>query len=714
MSWILSYLLILLVPLGISLGVYASTLAVYTDEIDRSNAASLLQLRQSLDSYLQELEKLRLQIELNGSLAELIYARSPGDLTKNYAAMARVLEMNQSFRDLSLSNGFVKRILIVFRGIDQVWFDNGLYPRRDLVKRLFPEGSVDADAWLAPVTGVAVRSYGTLAYEEVRGQRTDGLALVHSIPFLDPDPAANIVIYIDETKFIQAAELARRSDGTIVSIADSSGRVLYSTDPTAPGLPADVVDRLGTEADQAPLTFRSEGRSEVISYIHSQVNDWTYLVTMPEALYTQRLDFLKTLIGIAVVLCLVLGAAAVVLLANRNYLPLQEVLGLVAPQRRQSVPGNEYEVISRSLALLRSQDEAVRGQFLLHLLKGRIPASEAEVQAETLGIVFRPNDMVVVLVHFEDGADPPSRIGDLFQGILGAEGAVWATESEGMPVLLVSPPPAEGGWVEPLRTSVRDLQETLRAVHGVECSLAVGGAHPLGDVALAFREALDTLEQRFFAGHGLILFHQDQAAPSPGLTGYAYSFETETKLSNLIGAGDAEGAWALVDELISRLSRSQIDAKLARCLLYDVVGTILKTLIVEGVGEAVVGTGAGGREGVIDRLMDFGSLDELKRRLKDLVVRACEGIRSRRKDRGVDQLVLRIQQEIEDVYQDPNLSLTLLAGKIGMNPKYLASLYKVHAGESMVDTIQKTRIRHAKASLANPRNTLAAVARKAG
>lgn len=77
-------------------------------------------------------------------------------------------------------------------------------------------------------------------------------------------------------------------------------------------------------------------------------------------------------------------------------------------------------------------------------------------------------------------------------------------------------------------------------------------------------------------------------------------------------------------------------------------------------------------------------------------------------------LIQNAKQYIEENYDNPDLSLNLVAGHIFINPTYLSALFKKEAGLSFVDFITQTRIENAKILLTQENTKSYEVAQKVG
>lgn len=80
-TWLISYITVLLVPVLINGVIYMVTWNVVETEVNRSNEAVIKQMEQAIDNHLKGIERLSVEMALNKRLAGFIHAGSP--LTDN-------------------------------------------------------------------------------------------------------------------------------------------------------------------------------------------------------------------------------------------------------------------------------------------------------------------------------------------------------------------------------------------------------------------------------------------------------------------------------------------------------------------------------------------------------------------------------------------------------------------------------------------------------
>jgi YesN/AraC family two-component response regulator len=249
------------------------------------------------------------------------------------------------------------------------------------------------------------------------------------------------------------------------------------------------------------------------------------------------------------------------------------------------------------------------------------------------------------------------------------------------------------------------VQEKFR----MRFTAAVGGVvGSIEGIPHSYSQALEALEHKFVMGGGKVILFDDLESSSHS---YFYPIEIEQQLINSIKIGDYTGSQSICNKIFERnLSSSTLSVQMVKCLMFDMISTVVKTL-------DELGLSAEGRflEQVnpVGRLVNCEDVFEMKEQMSDILRQVCSYVERKKKSHntGLKDIV---EAYVRNNYADYNLSISLIAGELNMNASYLSRFYKEQAGESLVDYINKTRIGAAKSLMANPDLTLSDIAGSVG
>jgi YesN/AraC family two-component response regulator len=742
-SWLVSYILILLIPIMISGLVYLKSVALFKNEIINNNRVMLTQLQQAFDGQLQDVKRLALQIAMNPKLRFLLTAKNAEALYSSYNAVSNVLEMNSDFNLYATANGNIQSFYIVFNNKDMVWAESAIFSKAEFFRDLVSDSQITYGQWLKIVEREYVGSYIPLRLFHMKGQPHKSITFIQSIPIGGMVHQANLVVLMDGTSLNQAIENINRLQKGSVYIVDRENQILFTNFGKQGTLP--MVRYKQMARNVGLLNSWDNGKKVVISYISSHEADWKYVFVIPTFLFEEKLENLKNITLFGLLFCLIIGGCFVIWLVNQNYNPLYQVLRFLRNIKLVSNTNeiNEYKLIQNSIyqvyqenevinRRLQQQNETMRAHFLLRLLQGR-PGS-APLTAEILEnyqINLISDRFVVFLFYIEDYhpvirgvtenetetqlQQTQQALGKLVQEQMEAVGPVFPMEYNQMIACIVNIRPGlEIDWEGLTGDMLLKTQQMMEERLNLSCSIAISGLHEtLAGIAPAYQEAMDALEYRLLDVKGQSLFFYSRVQQTfGGKYNYFYTMEMEQKLTNSIKVGNLQQAMNLVTTLFSNFTSGKVEIKLAKCMMFDIISTIIKALNSEGIlMECQLVTAMNPME----HLLKCKNSNEIKREIELILQDVCVLINERKKTCGKnDHLVVKVEELLQDRYSDVNMSLTQLAADLQMNPKYLSSLYKEATGVSIVDLLNRIRVVNAKKLLLQTELSIAEVASRVG
>lgn len=738
LSWIASYVLILLIPNVFSVLVYLQSGRVIEEEINRSNMALLKQVEQAMDSQLRELERLSMQIALNSRVAAMAQASGRLSPEQKYA-MAEILS---EFKLYLTMNGFIDGFYVYFAGLRSVLTTSTFFDDAPLFFREQHESSrLTYPQWLALMEAPQVGEYAALTRKTTAGNEAATIAFLRSIPLTDMrQTSAKLVMLFDVSRFQEAIAAVQGTDRGTVLIVDEEGRLIASTRPFDDAR-AGQLSRQLTEAGGIAVTELG-GEPVALSYVSSNIAQWKYVSIVPTAVFLEKAKYVRNLTAFSLLVCTLIGVAAAIFFARRNYNPVRELLRLLAgtTSAAASQGDDEYAYIKAAIystlderdrihRKLERQNALLRSNFLIRLMKGRLehgfPIEEA-LSAHKLH--FDAERYAVVLCFIEDYAflfrDAPEEdeekklrfvhliIQNIMEELIGERYRCYSAEADGLIACLVGlEPDGDGGQAAALTEPVKRAQSFIREKFHIDFTVAISGAHPdSGGIAEAYQEALEALEySRVFGGDGLIAYEQVKKPETE--RAYYYPLDKERQLINCLLIGDADKARQAIDDMLdANLEARRMPVEAAKCLLFELIGTMLK---------AADELNTGGQEAsaralqLVPRVAQNATATELKREITSIAELICAQAAGRREGRGSglkDEALACIGQQ----YADVNLSVASLAETLGVSAGHLSRTFKEQTGESVLEAINRIRLEKARELLKETGLSILETAEKVG
>ncbi len=171
----------------------------------------------------------------------------------------------------------------------------------------------------------------------------------------------------------------------------------------------------------------------------------------------------------------------------------------------------------------------------------------------------------------------------------------------------------------------------------------------------------------------------------------------------VIKAGDADAAAEILSQVFAENSRSgrRLSPLAAQCLVWDLVGTMMKAL-------AEVSEGDESFTALFTPISALAQNPQWDARsgLLALVRAACAHAQSlslrhqsQLKSSANHQFIQKVSGFLRAQFRDPSLDLTKIADAHGLTPAYLSRLFRENAEEGILDHLHRLRIEHAKTLL---------------
>ncbi len=358
---------------------------------------------------------------------------------------------------------------------------------------------------------------------------------------------------------------------------------------------------------------------------------------------------------------------------------------------------------------LEQQQEAVRENFLIRLMRGRLRDIPTVYEsAGSLGIDLRASGLQVLLFVIEDSDtasqdDNMDAVYSMLRGTIEAmvrEAFVGhLVEIDGMMACLIMPLTSErldSEWSEQeIARIARLTQQIVRDQTGFSLGVSVSRVNRgISGVEQAFSESLEIYQYAQLIGDTNAAIFYDRMQPIHLFDrGDYFFFEKERQFINCIASEDYRSASIVFNEILeSDYIRNATSLKLASCRLFGLVNSMMNAM-----GEMRLTMDAD----FFDKLdpsgilLNCNSIPELKQQGKAIFDKINYYTESQKKHSPYDKM-LRIVDYLKETYSNPDLSVSLIAEHFDMHPSYLSRTFKKLMGIGLADYLQRLRIKEAK------------------
>ncbi|WP_212983972.1 helix-turn-helix domain-containing protein [Paenibacillus cineris] len=734
-TWLISYITVLMVPILISIVLYFITYQQVKTETNRSNALLLEQMEMSIDSKLKGLEQLSLEIALNRNISSFSSVDPPLSDAQYYD----LFQISESLRTYKNANDYIEQIYVMYTNSDTVISTYDHMNRQGLFQKLRQQDDTSFEQWNSLFERKYVNGYTPMTFWD-GGTSTPVVVFARSLVFNTPgQPPAIVLFVMKDSKLIESAP--RHPDARMFILDTESRYIAAQTDPGL--LPQHL--SYGELRDQQGIVYKDvQEQQAAVSYITSKITGWKYVSVLPASLFNEKMQYMRKLIWISIGMCFLVGGVICVLFLRKNYMPIQVMLQSLSHKFGLRFDGgsSEYSFLQGAIqhyftekedmrARLDQHRNTIRAHLIRRLLKGSIEKEALLHESLAAHHIEFSSDRFVVILMSVDGFGKFEQYGQnglsdqkeqmlhfILTNVLvdaaADDAAIYTTEMNDVLACIVNFHKSDSEERERLtlhRISAQ-VREFMQEQMQVELTIAVGEVYSdIYGIAQSYHEALDALEYRIVLGSGQFIRYRDTQLNQAPPHHYYFPLSVEQQLIYVVKSGNYAKAEALIEDIFQKnFTGHPVSVPLAKCLMYNMASTMLNTV------DEVSVTGKRSLEAHlldVEPLLSCEHVPQMKEQLKVKLSQVCSWIQAEKRDHH-RYLIEDVQRYIENHLHDPNLNISMIGDVFRMTPSYISRLYKDHTGEALLDTINRSRLAEAKNLLKHNKLTVNEVAGRVG
>lgn len=698
-SWLKSYLLLLLIPLMLIVGSYVMFSHTMEDMIVQHWDETLQTVRSELDAEFTDLERLTTYCSLDEYVHA--YARMDGLEAIQQAPdrIQRIRGLNKSLFYYTVGMDFASAHYFYFHHSGLMYTGGTFFTTED-IHRLPRNAAV---SYALRHTGNA--SSGYIGYFQPEASAPFSVFRFATLYSTNAAYTCTVLTELDaEAVNSKMTQYAAMFSGWM-GLMDDSGRFLFSGGSEECRIQPGEADFLGSAAESARL----DGRA--VFTLPAAQSGLYYVFAMSDVTLNAQLRYFYIIMGVGMVLMVLFSALAISRQIKRNYQPIH-TLATTIISTSGSVPKAsmfDYPYLTASLQESAQQKQIMKQtlteQFLRQMIRHR--SEEIEISEQDMSLLEEslPCEYYLVLClplhdrdwasvyHMEDGRPSADALRRALLEPL-AEQLEDGCAVTGLPVedyyaILFSCDPAmarikaESSFHRFIRLQEQQDKPLILAASRLHDS-------PL-DLHQAYREATAAMRMNFSREQMPVVFFDD--LPPQQTTTYPLAVDERQQLANLMSMGRGEEALALLRGLRQQV-RGEGGVELM-CWL-DNIHTISHVLMNGNLQSRLEEETYQGYIRQLDMLASSATRSFRRRdeAMDSFVFSLCRDIAAVSADSGSDRSALA--QSIDEIVQqrlsDENLSISMIAEEIGLNPKYMAMQYKEITGVSLLYSIHQQRI----------------------
>ena len=708
--WLVSYILILFMPILFSFVSYYYVENRLSDKINEINTNTLKSSQNFMDNILGAIITATASLSSSEEISELARQATPPSVQQRY----ELTRSNYVWSAHSVFETYITNKFIYFPDTDNIYTGKTITPSHyHYLSRYVNETEMTEEIWKNNVLLKSVPNF-------ISVPSTSGTRVFYIFPtykYNQKEVLFNTIVELDFTRLIADMPADKKgtffmysSDGTLLTTSDADSRY------------AQAVKSI-YESDSIVNTYTSDTDSLIILKTMSSVSNWIYGSVVPEKEYWSDLSHARSIMLTLSIMCVLLGIMIIMYFMKRNNKPLENIIRTLSPNADESYPDAiEYinNLISKTLTekgsyegRLFKQNDKLKENILSNILHGvKNDKFTFEEQLTMVGIDMKDNLFSTVALYPEDLSDMFA--GDdynatenekqklaqfIISNILGeAINEKFTAETVSMSNFTVA-------IINFSDTDAPDFKETVNSIltdcfaiiekeFGFKTIGAISNHHiSLSHLNDAYNESVLAMEYAISAKCNILSYNDINSVSK---FKKPYSMENEEQIIEALNEKDYKKSKKLIENQIYKFQLNKnASTEVARAFACDLLSTFFKHVISNNDDKS--------RQFIanveMNSIMSEGNtVSNIMLRTITIIDTYLESFRDETEDDSNDRsnFYHRIKEYIDTNYSNPDLSVTELSAIFKTNSSYLSSQFKKEFDIGLLDYITTVRIDAAK------------------
>ena len=748
-TWMISYLVVLIVPLLISQMFYYQSV-----RLAEENASEVCDI--ALEQTLRTLEQALIEVRAAGR--ELLTSEEAVSLqymdSLNAAGRLRVAELNKSFqRKLNYSN-CMDKLLMIFTRSGVAASSEGFYTSEAVLsQQLSTEWGLDYDQVMEAATSsgdfhLILTPTGGDGY-----QVADEANVVMDVDADGVLPGVILVVRLNMPNLsdILAGE-GGESQPVVWAMSDDGQLVIPSGIDNS--WMQQLVEQTGPYLTERNPRDAIAAESLIVGSLRSELTGWQLVSATPTAFYSDKLSVIQLWYLIYLVACLGVGGIISFVFTRKNFSPLRRLASLLHEEKGGTEEGIEFQALEDGVCKLLEKErdyereiekrrKSLRSTSLVQIMKGIVYSGEAfRGVCRDYGMTFDGDGFSVVGIDirdysnlfFDGKATQDEKTRELAEYVVisvteemireSYTAYLSVSENRLYGVISVSAGQTEEEYQEKLCGICRRAETFIRERLGIRLQYYITGLYriqPDGDAdenaALAIHQAYEEAQWGLEQVIGFEVTDPVTMRRTLPHTrteqGYDFSGRSLRRRQYVaaVGAGDFEEADKLYLQLredgIYQFEHSFSSVRAQTLMLFELLVTSHLSTHQITEQEQLLSKLSGG----INKARDLRQLQQAIRRAEETIY----ALRHPQDAVEEEPYSVRVGRYIEAHYMDPGLSVASIAEHFQISQSYLLRAFKKDgSGCSVSDYIHRRRVDEAKILLKSTDKTVGEIAAAVG
>ena len=679
---LLSYLGILIIPILVALGIYGRAWQVIRTQTARINENLLYMVQKEIDSEIKNIHKIESRLALDNMIQNLSKKREGHFDLKDQQSL---YYLYTDLRMIDVAESFLNHIFVYFPGTEKISSSLGNMDMSLYYNLYYEDESMSLDQFREYMTS---RRYNDiLEIKDSSGQEL----LIFTMSTLNANTGespATIGIVVDESQFRQKLLFGKWDEQVHIRIANSGNKTIC----------------LDSKSDMLPELAKQD--SYIITGIDSDETDWRFEAVVPNAVIDKEAHEIQIWSVLGLFICIISGFGIASYLAKKSYNPLKMLMENFARHDNSKIMEgeNEYQWLNRKMEtffkehidtqrLLKNSRKTLKTYYLSRLMMEHCEKNPQEQS----GIHLYSEYFAVVLFKPEpQGELTAERMGEeaqtlrkfitanVFEEISQQYFEIEMTEMGEQEAAIVGMKESSDQNMEQLQECIENLQQITEESFSFTCIALMGMASEgIGGIHESYIQAQGMEEYVSLLDTSIIRYDKVKDLRFT----YEYPEEMEQKIILAMKAGDEKTAGQCMMQVFDRNLSGKVKANTYQCLIFDMIGTLLKGASTGGYNHAYQEISS------LEQISVKTPAERARECFLDCLEQICMKIRQIHSKASDDHVFSKkVEEYVTANFTDPDLNISITSQHFKMTPSYLSSLYKKQTGKSLLEFINNVRM----------------------
>ena len=701
-KWVISYLVVFLMPLLVGIIVGALMYNGFKEQVDERNGIVLNSVCTSVDSHLKTVADASASLYSNSEVNKICREFSK---PLSESEIEEIDEFSRSISDVrgyEIIEEYSDTYFLYFSDIDYIVTEGYAQNESEYYKKHINTKKYSYDEWKKLIT----KDYNNSFFNGNLFSDKKDLYFVRTVRILPEEGRfVNAIYKINTEKILQDIKnlyLYEYGTFTITNLSDDHFMTLYGE-------------------NNMSEDYEKNGRMLTMERT-SAVTQWKYNYTLPADKAYGSMHQIFVIMLILYALCLVAGVWIIRHFIRRNYQPIDKLMTLFPEDNNPK--DNEFsylnekitESLSKNFVLnqeIDSQSKMIREHLISEMLLGNPPVGKRS-RAELENLEFNlETDAFLVMIYSlgsKDDADLSIKqfaLCNVTDELLGNEEYRYTSTKKDADVIYIIRIDSDAA-VQKTREVAKFLLDFSRKELEFEFYSAMGGVKKgLKSIGESYNEAKRAIEYAI-AEENMELAEYSNVSESLK-DGYFYSVELESRLVNLLKANEQKKMTELLKAIFKKNIGDEVSLDSIRYLTVELFSTVKRLMAQYGYS---ADKEFPAESEFVENIFENRDVEKMQDVILNVYSSCGKNVFEALSRK--DDLTSRITMYINQNYSNQNLGIGLIGEAFSMNSDYVSRKFREQTGKTINDYIRDVRIEKAKQLLKTSDELIADIAEMVG